>query len=1036
MRLWKPLLVLVALGVPSAVRAEDPAPKPGAKFEFGRDIRPILSDKCFTCHGPDDAQRKADLRLDRQESALQMRAIVPGKVEESELFQRITSKDPEEVMPPPKHGKPLTQEEVDKLRGWIEQGASYSRHWAFVPPRKVAPPVVADSEFVRNTVDRFVRAKLDSLGLKPSPEADRATLLRRLSLDLIGLPPTLSELERFLSDADPRAYEREVERLLNSPHYGERWARIWLDAARYADSDGYEKDKLRFVWFYRDWVIRAFNQDMPYDRFIIEQIAGDLLPNATQDQIVATGFLRNSMINEEGGVDPEQFRMEAMFDRMDAVGKAILGLTIQCAQCHSHKYDPLTQEEYYRMFAFLNNSDESSVEVFTNEQQRLRDEIARETNSIEDELRRRTPDWESRMGRWIASIRDDQPDWSVVTPSVDDISTGGSKYLPLPDGSLLAQGYAPTKHTVKLTLKTPLERITALRLELLNDPNLPRGGPGRSIFGTGALSEISIQAVDAADPSKSVPVKIASATADIQPPERPNHPQFDDRGKAKRVTGPIAFAVDGKDETAWTHDAGPGFRNNPAKAVFVFEKPLSSSGGVVLTVSLAQKHGGWNSDDNQNCNLGRMRLSLTSAEKPVADPLPNAVRSALELERERRSDEQQRAIFSYWRTTVAEWKPENDRIAKLRESYPDGTSQLVLHDRLEAPRSTSMLNRGNFLDPTKRVDPGVPGFLHSLDGSLPANRRGFAGWLASRESPTTARAIVNRIWQAYFGTGLSATSEDLGSKGELPTHPELLDWLAVDLMENNWSLKSLHRTIVTSSTYRQSSTLTPELREKDPENRLLARGPRFRVDAEIVRDIALSIGGLLDQKVGGPSVFPPAPSFLFQPPISYGPKVWDEAKGVERYRRALYTFRYRSVPYPALQTFDAPNGDFACVKRARSNTPLQALTTLNEPLFLDAARGLAAIAMAHGKNDHDRIEFAFRRTLARRPSDTERSLLLRLLEQQSERFARPDAKPWELAASDPSSPPVLPAGESPARLAAWTAVARVLLNLDETITKE
>jgi hypothetical protein len=347
-----------------------------------------------------------------------------------------------------------------------------------------------------------------------------------------------------------------------------------------------------------------------------------------------------------------------------------------------------------------------------------------------------------------------------------------------------------------------------------------------------------------------------------------------------------------------------------------------------------------------------------------------------------------------------------------------------------------MLNRGNFLDPTKRVEPGVPGFLHPLDGSLPANRRGFAGWLASRESPTTARAIVNRIWHAYFGTGLSATSEDLGSQGELPTHPELLDWLAVDLMENNWSLKSLHRTIVTSSTYRQSSTLTPELREKDPENRLLARGPRFRVDAEIIRDIALSIGGLLDRRVGGPSVFPPAPSFLFQPPISYGPKVWDEAKGVERYRRALYTFRYRSVPYPALQTFDAPNGDFACVKRSRSNTPLQALTTLNEPLFLDAARGLAAITMAHGKNDHDRIEYAFLRTVARRPSDTERSLLLRLLEQQSELFARPDAKPWELAASDPSSPPVLPAGETPARLAAWTAVARVLLNLDETITKE
>ena len=945
---------------------------------------------------------------------------------------------PEEVMPPPKSGKSLTKAEAAKLSAWIEQGGKYTRHWGFIPPSRPVPPPVKDAAWAKTPIDRFVLAKLEKAGMKPSPGADKVTLLRRLSLDLIGLPPTIAEVDAFVADVSPDAYEKQVDRLLKSPHYGERWARIWLDAARYADSDGYEKDKLRQVWFYRDWVIRSFNQDLPYDRFIIEQVAGDLLPNSTQDQVVATGFLRNSMVNEEGGVDPEQFRMEAMFDRMDAIGKGVLGLTIQCAQCHSHKYDPLTHEEYYKMFAYLNNSDESNVEVFDPLQQMARATLFREIKEVEDDLKHKTPDWPQRLAAWEETVKGDSPAWKVIQPEVDDISTGGQRYLPLPDGSILAQGYAPTKHTVKLTFKTDLKEILGLRFEMLNDPNLPMNGPGRSIWGTGALSEIEVHAAPADAPGKSTKLKIAAATADVNPAETPLDSHFNDKSGKKRITGPVGFAIDGKEETAWSHDAGPGRRNLPRKAVFTFEKPVANEKGTILVVHLKQNHGGWNSDDNQNCNLGRVRISVTDAKTPKADPLTFAAREALAVPAAKRSPAQTSALFSYWRTTVADWKAANDRIETLWKSHPIGSTQLVLHDKSKHPRSTHMLERGDFLKPTApTVKPGVPGFLHPLPADAPANRLAFARWLVDPRSPTTARALVNRVWQSDFGIGLVSTSEDLGSQSEAPSHPELLDWLAVEFMDGGWSLKSLHKRIALSATYRQSSKVTPELHAQDPYNRLLARGPRFRVDAEIVRDVALAASGLLDPKVGGPSVFPPAPAFLFQPPVSYGPKIWDEAIGPEKYRRALYTFRYRSVPYPALHAFDAPNGDFACVRRSRSNTPLQALTTLNEPVFLECARSLALATLNDGgSSDPDRLVYAFRRCLSRKPTEHEAKVLLDLLVKQTIKFAKPDAKPWEVATSDLAHLPKLPRGETPAKLAAWTVVSRVLLNLDETITKE
>ncbi|WP_010582344.1 PSD1 and planctomycete cytochrome C domain-containing protein [Schlesneria paludicola] len=1029
------------------------------RVDFNRDVRPILSDNCFLCHGPDDANRKGGLRLDQRNGALAAaesgeKSIVPGKPEASELVRRILSDDADLVMPPTASKKSrLTKSQVTILRRWIEQGAEYTSHWAFKAPERSALPQSTGTlaDWPRNAVDTFILDKLKHEHLSPAPETDRITWLRRLSLDLIGLPPTVAEVDAFVADQSSDAHRKQIERLLASPHYGERWGRHWLDAARYADSDGFEKDKSRQVWFYRDWVVNSFNRDLPYDQFVIEQLAGDLLPNPTQDQIVATGFLRNSMLNEEGGVDPEQFRMDAMFDRMEAIGKSILGLTIQCAQCHTHKYDPITHDEYYRLFAFLNNDHEAQRIVYTTDELVKIADLHAQMNEVERQLKQATPDWATRMAAWEADLIAAQaaaPRWTSL--KLANAGDNGQRYFDMDDGSILAQGYAPTKFTTLLRGDTDLKGITAIRLEQLNDPNLPCNGPGRSSLGTAALSEISVSVVNQKNPEQQSTVKFVKATADFGNAEKELEEQYKDKSGKRRVTGPVDFAIDGNDDTAWGIDAGPGRRNVPRQAVFVAEQPFGFEEGTTLTISLKQNHGGWNSDDNMNHNLGRFRLSATSAANAVADPVPETVRQAVSLPKDQRTAEQHAALFSYWRTTVADFKSANDQIEALWQHWPTGSTSLTLQQRM-SPRDTRLLKRGDFLKPDKSVRPGVPAVLHPLAQANSANqlnRLTLAQWLVDRRSPTAARVIVNRVWQAYFGTGLVSTSEDLGTQSEVPSHPELLDWLAVELMSPEhllpgetavapWSLKHLHRLIVGSALYRQSSRITDELYELDQFNRLLARAPRLRVEGEVVRDIALSASGLLNPKQGGPSVFSPAPAFLFQPPASYGPFTWTEATGAERYRRGLYTFRRRSTPYPMLTNFDTPNADSACVRRPRSNTPLQALTMLNETIFMEAARGLALLTVREGGGDTpSRLVFAFRRCVSRPPTESEQSLLLDLFEKQKSRFSSADAHPWELAANDPQNPPELPEGTSASDAAAWTVVSRVLLNLDETVTKE
>jgi mono/diheme cytochrome c family protein len=1047
------LIAVFCLAALSLSNAPQSAYARQAKVDFTRDIEPIFAANCYQCHGARKAS--SQLRLDAKAAAMKGGlsgvVILPGNSKDSRLMHRILGLGGEARMP---MGGQLKPEQIEFVKRWIDEGAAWPeadaatrgpgdtakeppKHWAFVAPNRPALPEVKTPAWVRTPIDRFVLAEIEKNGLTPSPEASKETLIRRLSLDLVGLPPTLKEIDEFLADKSPDAYEKLVEHLLASPHYGERWGRWWLDAARYADTNGFEKDLPRSIWPYRDWVIKAFNEDKKFDRFTIEQLAGDLLPTPTLDSRIATGFLRNSMLNQEGGVDPEQFRVEGLIDRVDAIGKAFLGLTVNCAQCHNHKFDPIAQKEYYQFYAFLNSDDEPEIEVPDAKVTKKREEILSKVARVEDEIATDVPYLPLQMAMWVEGLHYDESQWTALTDT-DIFAAFGVKFDKLEDGSYIAKGDNSTSNNYKITARTKLTGITGFRIEFLSDPTLPRGGPGRAPDGSFYVTEFIVNAS---------PMGSAVKTENPAKAEQTSATKIDSTPNAASVTltnptadfedpdFPVENVVDGNLKTHWYSDAGPVRRNQDRKMVFATAEPVGFDGGTILNFQLIQRFDDSIKAGNVMQNIGRFRISVTTAKDPKADPLPTSVRKILKLAADKRTEAQQHEVFSFYRTTLTDWPnvvEANKRIDELMKGWPYGATTMALAARA-VPRETHIFTRGDWKRPGAAVTPATPAMLHPFPQGAPRNRLGLAEWIVDKDNPLTARVIVNRIWQQYFGDGLVATPEDFGTRCERPSHPELLDWLAREFIEGGWSIKHIHRLIVNSAAYRQSSKLTPKLVEADPTNRWLARAPRLRMEAEIIRDISMAASGLLSQKIGGPSVYPPIPDGVLS--LGYGAQMpWPTSTGEDRYRRAMYTFWKRSVPYPSMIIFDQPNGDFSCTRRIRSDTPLQALTTLNDQVFMEAAQGLALrVFKEGGKNDDEKMRYAFRLCTGRKPDGFELKRLLALLADQRVYFKGRTAASVYVSSADLTK---LPEDVDLTKLAPWTMVARVLLNLDETITKE
>lgn len=982
--------------------------------DFLRDVQPILAEHCLHCHGTDPDSRQSGLRLDLLEDALRggdsgEPAIVPGNIERGSLLTRILSDDQDAIMPPVEAHNPLSPPQIETLKKWISQGAPYASHWAFVPPRKVS----LDPTSGQQPIDALVAAKLHENGLQAGAQAEPHVLCRRIYLDLIGLPPTLEELVAFSRGG----IEATVKQLLASERYGEKWARHWLDLARYSDTNGYEKDLRRDQWIWRDWVIEAINRDLPYDQFIIEQIAGDLLPGATPEQIVATGFLRNSMLNEEGAIVPEQFRMFEMFDRMDCLGKAVMGLTTQCAQCHNHKFDPISQQEYYGLFAFLNDTYEAQSWVYDAAQRKQLDDVQNQLASIDQRIKESRPHWHQELDRFAQQLADSQTDWQPLTFHQLESISGLNHPVQLPDQSILMLGHRSTD--VFYVAKGNWQGVTGLRLEILTHRDLPFAGPGRNAIGGWDVMELEVllKRPEQAEWEKQ---KLVNSSADFAQSD-----QKSDDGK--KTFGSVAYLIDGKDENAWRADRGEGQRNQASVAVIQFETPLECPPETEIKVVM-----------RMNDMPGCCRLSTTHAPGPTASPADYAAVQAALTPAAERTEEQDSFLFAAWRKSIPELQEFNEECAQVWKSFPAAMTSVLHLAQRSSPqkRETRMLLRGEWDQPTDElVQPHVPAALHALEPNVNADRLALARWLVDPRSPLAARVAVNRVWQAIFGEGLVETSDDFGTRAPIPEHLELLDWLAVDFMEHGWSQKYLIEQIVLSRTYQQQSQASPEMLAKDPKNRWLARGPRFRADAEVIRDIALSVSGLISHRVGGPGVIPPVPQNVLDYNYTY-PDYWKAATGPERYRRTVYGLRKRSMPDPVMASFDGPNGDLSCARRPRSNTPLAALTGLNEPVFVEAAQALALRILREASADEvSRARLGFTLCTARPPTENETNALLKLLSEQRQRVADGWLNPREIATGDPAKLPELPSGCTPQDAAVWTLVSRVLLNLDETISK-
>ena len=961
-------------------------------IDFNRDVRPILSNHCFQCHGEDEDARKAELRLDVRSVAIEMHAIVPKQADESLIVSRITSHDPEERMPPAGANKPLSEKQIAVLTQWIREGADYEEHWAFQKVERPQIPMLPDATWCRNEIDAFVLQRLTAESLQPSAQAEKAVLIRRLYQDLLGLLPSVAETEEYLQDSSPDACEKLVDRLLSNPHYGERWGRHWLDQARYADSNGYTIDSPRMMWPYRDWVINAINTDMPFDQFTITQLAGDLLPDATSSQRIATAFHRNTMINEEGGVKPDQFRHEAMIDRVNTTGSVWLGLSIGCAQCHSHKFDPISHDEYYRLYAFFNACEDANnvgetVEVRENEMFGWSDTLRQQLKELQDLQREKTAVEKSAPAQ---PLRAEFP-WNWQAAKVTAIRASGSSILKIgEDSSLLVKSNPAANDSLSVTVQFPesadaASPITAIRLRTLTHPSLPSSGPGTSGNGNFILTDIGLKIGNAES-------RFVQAWAD--------HSQSD---------YPVDNAIDDKANTGWAINVdgaqvARGVKMNaPHEAIFRLAQPVTLSADPLMVVL---KH-----ELNLNYLVGHFALDLSTASQVMVTPSGETMVRLAEIKR---------------------------RISELEALLPgkgNAVRQMVIKD-LEKPPETYVLTRGDFLHPDREhgaLALGVPAALNIAESKPTfSNRLDLARWLVSRENPLTARVTVNRIWARYFGRGLVETENDFGFQGAPPSNPELLDWLAAEFMESSWSMKHLHRLIVTSATYRQSSERNPDadatLATIDPGNRLLSRQNRIRVDAEIVRDMAVSAAGLLSEKVGGPGNYLPQPDGIYD--FTQNKKDWPTSTGTDRYRRTMYTIFYRSAPYPLLSTFDAPDFSTVCTMRVRSNTPLQSLTVANDPVFTELAQGLAQriLDTTNLSSDTDRCVEMFRLCLTRTPDPAELDLLLNYHSRELSRFVSNPAD----AASFVSQPDT---NTSSDELAAWTSLARTLLNTDEFISR-
>ena len=1072
--------LILTLGNLVGLSAAEPV---AGKVDFNRDIRPILSDVCFHCHGPDENQREADLRLDNKTGAFAKRdgstTIVPGKPGSSELIRRITSTDPDERMPPADADRKLNPQQIELFRRWIAQGAEWKQHWSFVAPKRQPLPTVKNKSWIANPVDAYILARLEREGLSPSPPADKTTLIRRVSLDLTGLPPTPAEIDAFLADDSPNAYDKVVDRLLKSPRYGERMAVRWLDLARYADTSGYQNDGERFMWRWRDWVIEAFNNNMPFDQFTVEQMAGDLLPNPTLEQRIATAFHRNHRGNAEGGVIPEEFAVEYVVDRVETTATVWLGLTLGCTRCHDHKYDPFSQKEFYQLFAYFNNLPENGraikdgnsppyIQAPTRSQRKQLAKLRSQLAATETTFRKLGPDIDRAQVTWEKSLNTEkQIDWTVTENLVARFALDAEARADQKPSFSKKPGFsAPTNDAKASGGRKPADAFEF-------KDGTPTFAPGK----LGRAADLDGKRyIDAGDVGKFDFFDKFSCGAWINP-QGPQGGMILSRmmdADLKRAKGYRMRLRNGKLEVSlsvrWLDDAirvetvepvtadrwqhvmktYDGSRLAKGVKVYVDGKPQK------LKVNLDGLNQTFQTDDPFRIGAGGgpvarfhgliddVRLYNSSLSSAQVEQIANveSINSIVRTSPDKRTGPQQRKLRAYF---LAEQAPQPIRdahrsLVSLRiqtATFIEELPTVMVMQEMETPRETFLLKRGEYDKHGEQVQRGTPVSLHSLRDGAPNNRLGLARWLVDESNPLTARVTVNRYWEMLFGTGIVKTVEDFGSQGEAPTHPELLDWLAVEFVSPQtksakpWDVKAILKTMVMSAAYRQSSKVTPALLEKDPENRLLARGPRFRLTAETIRDQALFVSGLMVEKRGGPSVKPYQPAGLWKEiATSTG---YPQDHGEKLYRRSMYTFWKRTVAPPSMVAFDAAAREACQARRARTNTPLQALTLLNETAFVEAARVLAERTMTEAGTTTDRVTRAYRLAMSRRPSPVELRILSAGYDAHLAHYQKnPDATLKVISIGESKRNEKL----SPTELAAWTAITGLILNLDEVVTKE